>query len=327
MKGPAQGTVRLELPPGWTSSPASAEFSTDKDGDDRLVLFNVTPSHVRDASYDVTVVAELNGHRYQEGYQTVGYRGLRPYNLYRPSTYQITGVDVQSAPKLNVGYIMGSGDEVPRALESLGVNVTFLTAPDLASGDLRKYDVILLGVRTYAVRDDLKANNSRLLDYVKNGGVMVVQYNTPEFDKNYGPYPYTLTNDPEEVTDETSKVDILAPNNPVFQWPNKIGAKDFDGWVAERGSKFMSNWDPRYQLLLKPTTQDNIPKREACSTRAMVRAHISTTRTHFTGSCLKAYLVHFEFSRTWCHWQRIHGSTLRIETRVQLKESENDEST
>lgn len=261
VKGPAKGIVRLELPPGWTSSPASAEFFTDKDGDDRLVLFNVTPSHVREQPYDVTVVAEYDGHRYREGYQTVGYRGLRPYNLYRSSTYHVTGVDVKIAPMLNVGYIMGSGDEVPQALESLGVNVTFLTAPDLASGDLGKYDVILLGVRTYAVRDDLKANNSRLLDYVKNGGVMVVQYNTPEFDKNYGPYPYTMTNDPEEVTDEASKVEILAPDNPVFQWPNKIGAKDFEGWVAERGSKFLSKWDPRYQPLLETHDPEQYPQK------------------------------------------------------------------
>ncbi|WP_263368837.1 PIG-L family deacetylase [Edaphobacter bradus] len=261
VKGPAKGTVRLELPPGWTSSPASTEFSTDKDGDDRLVLFSVTPSHVREEPYDVTVVAEYNGHQYREGYQTAGYRGLRPYNLYRPSTYRVTGVDVKIAPKLNVGYVMGSGDKVPQALESLGVNLTFLAAPDLASGNLSKYDVILLGVRTYAVRDDLRANNSRLLDYVKDGGVVVVQYNTPEFDKNYGPYPYTMTNDPEEVTDEASKVEILDPDNPVFQWPNKIGAKDFEGWVAERGSKFMSKWDPRYQPLLETHDPEQDPQK------------------------------------------------------------------
>jgi len=261
VKGPAKGTVRLDLPPGWTSSPASAEFSTDREGDDRLLLFSVTPSHVREQPYDVTVVAEYNDHQYREGYETVGYRGLRPYNLYQPSTYRVTGVDVKIAPGLNVAYVMGSGDKVPEALRSLAVNVTFLTAPDLATGNLSKYDVILLGVRTYAVRDDLRANNSRLLDYVKNGGVLVVQYNTPEFDKNYGPYPYTMTNDPEEVTDEASKVEILDPDNPVFQWPNKIGAKDFEGWVAERGSKFMSKWDPRYQPLLETHDPQQDPQK------------------------------------------------------------------
>ena len=261
VKGPAEGTVHLELPAGWKSSPQSAKFSTDKDGDDTLVQFKVSTSDVREQPYTVKVVAEYNGHSYQEGYQTVGYRGLRSYNLYRPSTFQITGVDVKSSPGLNIGYIMGSGDEVPRALETLGAHVTFLTAPDLASGDLSKYDAILVGVRAYAVRDDLKANNSRLLDYVKNGGIMMVQYNTPEFDKNYGPYPYTMTSDPEEVTDEGSKVNILEPANLVFHWPNEIGEKDFEGWISERGSKFMSQWDSRYQPLLETHDPDQDPQK------------------------------------------------------------------
>jgi hypothetical protein len=114
--------------------------------------------------------------------------------------------------------------------------------------------VILLGVRAYAAREDLKTYNSRLLDYVKNGGVVIAQYNTPEFDHNYGPYPYTMTEDPEEVTDESSSTEILDPANPVFRWPNQITAQDFDGWVEERGSKFMKSWDARYEPLL--STQD-----------------------------------------------------------------------
>jgi len=94
-------------------------------------------------------------------------------------------------------------------------------------------------VRTYAAREDLRTHNNRILDYVKNGGVLIVQYNTPEFDRSYGPYPYVMGSSPEEVTDEASKVDILAPSNPVFNWPNKISEKDFSGWVEERGSKWM----------------------------------------------------------------------------------------
>lgn len=251
VKGAASGSIQLELPAGWTSQPSEASFSTQRDGEDQLVAFMVKPSAVEAKEYAVTAVAKYDGREYREGYETVGYRGLRPYNLYRASTYHLAGVDVKVAPELNIGYIMGSGDEVPRALENLGIHVVFLTEPDLASGDLSKFDMILLGTRTYAVREDLRANNSRLLEYVKNGGVMMVQYNTPEFDKNYGPYPYTMTRDPEEVTDEASKVDILDPQNPVFQWPNKIGASDFEGWVAERGSKFMSKWDTRYEPLLE----------------------------------------------------------------------------
>jgi hypothetical protein len=133
----------------------------------------------------------------------------------------------------------------------LNIHVIFLSAQDLASGNLSKYDEILVGVRAYAVRKDLVANNDRLLQYVNSGGVVVVQYNTPEFDHNYGPYPFVMSNDPEEVTDENSKVDILEPSNPVFNWPNKITTKDFDGWIEERGSKFLQSWDPHYAALLE----------------------------------------------------------------------------
>ena len=102
-------------------------------------------------------------------------------------------------------------------------------------------------MRTYAAREDLRTHNNRLLDYVKNGGVVIVQYNTPEFDHNYGPYPYAMGRNPEEVTDEVSKVNILAPANPIFNWPNRITEKDFTGWVEERGSKWMQTWDPQYE--------------------------------------------------------------------------------
>src|SRR5258708_29500495 len=126
---------------------------------------------------------------------------------------------------------MGSGDDVPDSLEHVGIDVNFLATADIASGDLGRYDVILLGVRTYAARPELATYNNRLLEYVKNGGVVIVQYNTPEFDRNFGPYPYTMTSNPEEVTDEASKVEMLAPSHALLNWPNKIAAKDFDGWV------------------------------------------------------------------------------------------------
>ena len=261
VKGPAKGNVRIDLPGGWTSQPASAPFATSEDGQDQSVTFVVNPGSLRQQPYKITAIAEYDGHRYTEGYETTGYPGLRPYFLYRPATYQLAGVDVKVAPGLRIGYITGSGDDVPSSLEHLGVHVNFLGPADVATGDLSKYDAILLGVRTYAVRDDLRTYNSRLLDYVKNGGVVIVQYNTPEFDHNFGPYPYIMTSDPEEVTDEESKVNILAPDNPLFNWPNKITVSDFAGWLEERGSKWMKNWDPHYQALLETHDEGQSPQK------------------------------------------------------------------
>ena len=249
VKGPTKGSVRLDLPEGWKA--ATEEFSTAKDGDDQTLNFHVTPAHLAEKPYTITAVATFDGKDYKEGYHTVGYAGLRPYNLYQPSAYRTSGVDAKVAPSLNVGYIVGAGDDVPQSLVNLGINVHFLAAADLANGDLSKFDAIVVGVRAYAVRDDLKTYNGRILDYVKNGGVAVVQYNTQEYDHNFGPYPYAMGQNPEEVTDEDSKIEILAPANPVMTWPNKITVKDFENWVEERGSKFLASWDAAYEPLLE----------------------------------------------------------------------------
>ena len=261
VKGPATGSIHLQLPEGWRSDPASRPFSASKDGEDQSFSFNVLPSNLAEKAYQITATATYGNKEYREGYRVTGYPGLRPYFLYEPSMYKTTGVNVKIAPNLNVGYITGSGDDVPASLRNLGVNVTFLAEADLAGGDLSGFDAILLGVRTYAARPDLITHNQRLLDYVKNGGVVIVQYNTPEYDKNYGPYPYSMGENPEEVTDENSRVDILRPNNPVFTWPNQITEADFRDWIEERGSKFMTTWDPHYETLLETHDPSQAPQK------------------------------------------------------------------
>jgi len=259
LKGPAKGSVKLDLPSGWKAP--EEEFSTSKDGDDQSLNFHVAPAGLAEKPYTITAVATYEGHEYKEGYHTAGYPGLRPYNLYRTATYRTSGVDVKVAPNLNIAYIVGAGDDIPQALQNLGIEVHFLSAGDLATANLSKFDAIVLGVRTYAVREDLKTYNGRILDYVKNGGVVIVQYNTPEYDHNYGPYPYKMGSNPEEVTDEASKVEILVPSNPVFTWPNKITTKDFDNWVEERGSKFLESWDPQYVPLIETHDPNQAPQK------------------------------------------------------------------
>ena len=261
VKGAAKGTVRLELPEGWTCKPVAAQFATVADGDEQSVRFQVMAAGLAEKTYRLTAVAEFAGKQFREGYEVTGYPGLRPYYLYRPSTLRTTGVDVKVADGLSIGYIMGSGDDVPSSLESLGLHVSFLAPSDVANVNLSKYSVILLGVRTYAAREELKTYNSRLLDYVKNGGVTIIQYNTPEFDHNFGPYPYEMGSNPEEVTDEASKVDILDPKNPIFLWPNQITSRDFDGWVEERGSKFLKSWDSHYEPLLSTHDEAQEPQK------------------------------------------------------------------
>jgi LmbE family N-acetylglucosaminyl deacetylase len=260
LEGTADGTVSLNLPAGWTSTPAESAIHL-KSGEDADVSFSVHPDKLQSQSYEIKAVAKVGGQQYSDGYRTVGYPGLRPYNYYRPATYHARGVDVRVAPDLNLGYVMGPGDEIPQALEELGIHPHLLSAQDISSGDLSKYNVIVLGIRAYAARPELATDNSRLLDYVRNGGNLVVQYQSGEYDHNFGPYPYTLGRSPEKVVDETDPVTILVPNDPLLSWPNKITSADFNGWVEERGHSFMESWDPRYKALTETQDPGQDPQR------------------------------------------------------------------
>ena len=261
VKGPAHGTLHLKLPAGWRSNPAEAPFTFSRDGEDQTLMFSVTPDTVSQTAYTITAVADYQGKSYAEGYHLTGYPGVRPYPFYRPATYKAVGVDVKSAPGLHVGFLPGTGDDVPKALENLGMNVRILATSDLTHGDLSVYDTIILGTRAYAVRQDLKSANARLMDYVKNGGVLIVQYNLQDFDHDYGPYPFTLGANPQKVVDENSPVVLVEPNNPAFSWPNKITAADFKGWVEERGHGFLRSWDPRYQPLVETHDPEQDPQK------------------------------------------------------------------
>ena len=261
VKGPAKGTVSLALPQGWTSTPASADFATMREGEDMNLKFHVQPSSVEAKPYTITAVAEYNGEKYTEGFETVGYPGIRPYPHYRPATFRTSGVDVKTAPGLKVGYVMGTGDDVAMSLQDLGIHPTMLSAEDIATGDLSQYDAIVLGIRAYAERPELKTFNNRILDYVKNGGTVITQYQTQEYDHNYGPYPLALSGDPEKVVEENEPVKILAPNDPVFNWPNKITPADFNNWVEERGHGFIRQWDPHYVALTEMHDVDQDPQK------------------------------------------------------------------
>jgi hypothetical protein len=180
-------------------------------------------------------VATANGQSFAQGYQVIEYPHTTRRHVLVDPAIAAKALDVSITPNLSVGYIMGVGDEVPAALEQLGVKLSMITPDELAWGDLSKYSVIMTGVRAYERRADLRAHNQRLLEYARAGGTVIVQYNKFEFnDAQYGPYPGTIgkasqTASPfgrftaDRVTDETAAVKVLAPTHPVFTTPNKIG--------------------------------------------------------------------------------------------------------
>ena len=190
-------------------------------------------------------VAEANGREYVNGYSVISYPHIEPHFIYRPATTKVEVFDVKVASNLKVGYVMGSGDDGPEALRQMGVDVKLIDATELASGDLSVYDTIVLGIRVYEVNEDVIANNKRLLDYVSNGGTLIVQYNKNEYAAgNFAPYPVKMTRG-DRVTDENAPITVLVPDHPLFNFPNKITDDDWKGWSQERGLYFLSDWDAR----------------------------------------------------------------------------------
>jgi LmbE family N-acetylglucosaminyl deacetylase len=259
-KSPVEGTVGLRLPEGWTASPESTKFSFSHDGDEENFTFQVTPRNIQAKEYEIRAVAEMHGKTYQEGYRMVGYPGVRLYPAYQPATYKAVGVNVKVAPGLRVAFIPGTGDDVPVALDDLGLHAVSLTTSDVQNLNLQDFDAIILGVRAYT-RPDVHAVNAKLLNYVKNGGVLIVQYNVQNFDGDVAPYTFSLGPNAAKVVDEDSAVTFLEPNNPAFAWPNKILPADFSGWEEERGHGFLKTWDPHYTALVETHDPDQDPQK------------------------------------------------------------------
>ena len=260
--GPSEGGVRIAVPAGWTVDPASQPFQFSHAGERAFQAFTVTIPALESREYRIDAVASSRGRDYREGYDVIQHRDLETRFLYRAAAAGVRGIDVTIAPGLKVGYVMGVGDDVPSGLAQLGADVQLLGAQDLAASDLERFDTIVTGTRAYAVRGDLRTYNRRLLDYAKNGGNLIVLYNSQEFVPNqHAPFPAELPRNPEEVSEEDSPVEILAPADPVFNTPNKITAADFDRWVEQRGSKFWSTWDAAYSPMIATHDRGQAPQK------------------------------------------------------------------
>ena len=245
------GVLRLELPSGWRSEPEQFAVALKKRGEKQDFQFKVFTSGLREGRATVRAVLETEGAKYGEGYTLVTREDLGSFYYYQPARQRVSIVDVQAPHDLKVGYIMGAGDDIPAVLKQVGMDVTLIPAEHIASEDLSKYGTVVLGIRAYDTQKDLVTNNQKLLDFVSAGGTLVVQYNTGTADFNAGkftPYPAELSR--ARVSVEEAPVEILAPDDSVFHFPNTITAHDFDGWVQERGLYFMDKWDDHFTPLL-----------------------------------------------------------------------------
>jgi LmbE family N-acetylglucosaminyl deacetylase len=239
---PVAGELRLDLPAGWAAEPRRIPVRLD-DGE-HAFTFVVTPSaDVAAGEHRVRALLATDRGDFTLGFHVIDYPHVEPRHLYARAEARVRVLDVEVAP-VRVGFVEGTGDGVPEALDRLGVDWTALGPADLATGDLDRFHVIITGIRAYELRDDLVEHNRRLLEWTRRGGTLIVQYNQyAALQRDYAPWPVTIARPHGRVTDENAPVRILEPDHPVVTTPNAIGTADWEGWVQERGLYFLDSWD------------------------------------------------------------------------------------
>ena len=245
-RGAANLRTAVISPQGWPSiSPESLAF-THEDETKSVVVSLAPPAadSLRPGTYDL---------RAGSGWlEIIDYPHVRPRALTRPAVAQIRAARIALPALSRVGYVRGAADRVPEALLAVGLPLDLIGPDSLARGDLSRYDAIIIGSRAYETEPALVANNGRLLDYTKNGGLVIVQYQQyPFVDGGFAPYPLTIARPHDRVTDENAPVTELDPGHPVFHYPNEIGAEDWRGWIQERGLYFARSWDTTYVPVLE----------------------------------------------------------------------------
>jgi len=245
----AKGDVSLNLPNGWKSEPSTVPVNFTKKGERTAAFFNVTiPANTKPDAYKIAARIVSDGKMYLREMHTIAYPHIRTHRYYTNAETSARVIDLKVAP-VKVGYIMGSGDGVADAIKRMGLDVTLLNEEDLSSGDLSRFDTIVVGIRASEVRPDFVANNNRLLEFVKNGGTLIVQYQLADYVRlSLAPFPARMA---ARVTDENAKVTILQPQHAAFNFPNKITEDDWANWVQERSVSNFTTFDSGYTPLLE----------------------------------------------------------------------------
>lgn len=252
-KDNANGEVNLNLPKGWVVNPSKISFDLKKYGEETSIVFSVSPSaQANNGVVKVGVVIE--NQTYHKGLKVISYEHIPTITYFPDAEAKLVKLDLKTTGK-NIGYIAGAGDLIPDMLKEIGFSVTLLGETEIMNSDLSKYDAIIAGVRAYNVNERLKFEQVKLMKYVENGGVYLVQYNVnrPLVMNEIGPYPFAIGRD--RVTEEDAEITFSNSGSKVLNYPNKITAKDFEGWVQERGIYYATTNAPQYEkpLVMKDT--------------------------------------------------------------------------
>jgi LmbE family N-acetylglucosaminyl deacetylase len=258
----ASGSISLNAGLGWKVSPEKIDLSNKSKSDEWVATFTISPTDNQPKTTTLEAKLVVNNKPYSLAVQHINYNHVPNITLFPQASAKLIYLDLKLAGK-KIGYIVGPGDFVPDALKQIGYEVNLLTENEILNTDLSTYDAIITGVRAYNVNDRLAVEQPKLLQYVKNGGNLVVQYNNYNglVTKQIGPYPFRVVN--QRVTDENAPITILDKDNPVLNYPNTITQDDFNGWVQERGLYYISEIDPQYKAILQMNDPNETPNNGA----------------------------------------------------------------
>jgi LmbE family N-acetylglucosaminyl deacetylase len=245
------GSLELRLPTGWASTPKVATYTTGKKGEVQRIDFELTPGPKPQDGTIALLHTPAVGEPFRVmALQEIKYDHIPPQIILNDTEIPLRVLQMNRGGVQAIGYIEGPGDEVARYLSSAGYDVQVLSTDAIAEGGLGKYAAIIVGIRAYNTRPELDYLHGALMEYVRNGGTLIAQYNTSRGIKapNIGPYPFEISR--ERVTDEAASPTFLEPDHPFFQRPNVLTPEDFDGWVQERGLYFAGNRAPEYRALI-----------------------------------------------------------------------------
>ncbi|UII26305.1 PIG-L family deacetylase [Fulvivirga maritima] len=249
-----KGKLKLKVPSGWKVNPASYDLAIDKKWGESHYSFELLPPSEQSTG-DVQAVVELDGHEYSNSLTNIDYDHIPAQMLMNKAASKVVKLDIKKSGQM-VGYIQGAGDAIPAALREIGYEVWEMSESDIKPDNLQKMDAVILGVRALNTNERISFYMDDLLDYAKNGGTLIVQYNNSYHlhADHFAPYPLELSRD--RVTEEDAEVRILKPDHQVMNYPNKITSKDFEGWVQERGLYFPHSWDSHYEAILSSNDKE-----------------------------------------------------------------------
>ena len=253
-----EGYVQMAYPNDWSVFPQKQKIEIVNKGDVQKVVFTVIPPKNQSEGL-ITPMVNINDNFYTDELIEIDYSHIPFQTVLMPSESKVVRLDIEKRGN-NIGYIEGAGDVVPESLRQIGYNVTIIKPEQISAENLVNFDAIVVGIRAYNILDELKFKQKFLLHYVKEGGNLIVQYNTNRRLKVDDLAPYHLQLSRDRVTDENATVTILNPNHSILNFPNKITTQDFEGWVQERGLYFPNEWSEEFTPLLSMNDKGESPK-------------------------------------------------------------------